>query len=111
MYGIRRARGAYFVRSKAGAGPDRTGTIVVDGAAEWTGKDVPVSAYHWEGGGKLFGLTIVAATEAGVARVPSVPAGKGRIVRPDATNFDFAKWPTLLEVEVPAGGEVRVRLT
>jgi len=88
----------------------RTGTLVVDGSAEWTGKDVPVSAYHWEGGDKLFGLTIIAATEEGVARVPSVPAGKGRIVRPDATNFDFAKWPTLIEVEVPAGGEVRVRL-
>ena len=28
----------------------------------------------------------------------------------DETNFDFAKWQTLLEVEVPSGGEVRVRL-
>jgi len=87
----------------------RTRTLVIDGAAEWTGKDVPVSAYHWEGD-KLFGLTILAANEEGVARVPSVPAGKGRIVRPDATNFDFAKWPTLIGVEVPAGGEVRLRL-
>ncbi len=88
----------------------RTGALVVDGAAEWSGKDVPVSAYYWEGGGKLFGLTIIAANKEGVARVPSVPAGKGRIVRPDATNFDFAKWPTLIELEVPSGGEVRVRL-
>ena len=87
-----------------------TGTLVVDGAAAWTGEEVPVCVHHWDGPGELFALTVISGDETGVARVPSIPAGPARLVRPDAENFEFAKWPTLLEVEVPAGGEARVRL-
>jgi len=39
-----------------------------------------------------------------------VPAGKGRIVRPDPSTFDFERWPLVTEVEVVAGEETTVEL-
>ena len=87
-----------------------TGALVVEGATAWTGEDLPGCVHIWKGPDELFALTVISGNEDGVARVPSLPAGPGRLVRPDPTHFDFSSWPTLLEVQVPAGGEARVRM-
>lgn len=87
-----------------------TGSLVVGGAGSWNGEDMPAAVHMWEGPNEMLGLTVVAGGEDGVAHMPGLPAGEGRIVRPDESNLDFRTWETLLEVEVPAGGEGRAQL-
>ena len=43
------------------------------------------------------------------ARIEFVPAGRGAIVRPSPGSAPEA-WPTVMQVDVPAGGEASVRL-
>ncbi len=70
----------------------------------------PPSFVHlWDGPGERMAVTIVAGDAAGLVRV-SVPAGPGRIARPDPSTLDFALWPTSLELDVPRGGEARASL-
>lgn len=53
---------------------------------------------------------MLAGDDEGRVTLSSIPAGKGRIVRPDPTLPDFDRWPLVIEVEVPPGGEVRARV-
>jgi len=88
----------------------RTGALLVEGAAAWDGEGIPQAVHLWEGPEDFMVLTVVAGDEGGSAKLDGVPAGKARLVLPDRKNFKPRSWETLLEVEVPEGGESEVRL-
>ncbi len=87
-----------------------TGTLLVDGANAWDGEGIPSVVHLWRGGDERFVLTIVAANDEGQAKLVGVPAGAGRLVTPDPTEPDVGAWQSLLETNVPHGGEQRVTL-
>ncbi len=86
------------------------GALEVAGVPSWGGDGPPGFVHVWDGPGSKKSFTILSGDEAGIARVPSVPAGKGRVVRPDTTSLDFERWPTVIAVEVPHGGTGVARL-
>jgi hypothetical protein len=86
-----------------------TGTLVVANAPQWDGEGIPTVAHMWDGPGNQQALTIVVGNAAGEARIP-VPAGPGRLAKPDPAIRDFDLWQTLVTLDVPRGGEATARL-
>lgn len=88
----------------------QSGSLRVRGAPAWQGEGAPAFVHVWDGPGSRKAFTVVAGDPDGVCFLPFVPAGGGRIVRPDPTSLDFEGWPTVLAVDVPRGGTAEVRL-
>ncbi len=87
-----------------------TGTLEIDGVPAWDGEGIPAFVHVWDGPGRVKLLTVLAGDADGHVTLRSIPAGKGRIVRPDLSTLDLDHWPLVTEVEVRSGGSVHARL-
>lgn len=86
-----------------------TGTMVLASAPAWDGEGIPAAVHLWHGAGELRSLTVIAGEANEPLRV-RVPAGPSRLAHPEAETRDFDRWPTLVDLDVPRGGEVAARL-
>lgn len=87
-----------------------TGSLVVEGVPAVAEGDMPAAVYLWEGPQDAFYLLAIEGDDEGACRIPVVPAGRAKLVRPDRRSMDPRGWEPVLEFEVPVGGDVTVRV-